>query len=74
MRLEPEKRVALERVDLVGTGADRRLLETFRADLLVIGFGQNIGGEEGHPFEQGRLEFQDVAGDGIAVDLVVADL
>ncbi len=74
MRLQPQERVAFERIDLVGAGADRRLLESFGADFLVIGLRQDVTGEERHPFEQRRLELQHVAGNGIAVDLVVADL
>ena len=61
--LQPQERVALEFLDHVRAGADRRLLETFGADLLVIGLRQHVAGEERHPFEQGRIEFLDVAGD-----------
>ena len=73
MRLEPQECVALEGVNLVRAGSDRRLLKTFGADLLEIGFRQHIAGEERHPLEQRRLEFQHIAGNGVAVDLVVAD-
>ena len=72
--LEAHEGVLLELVDHVGAGADRRLLEAFGADLLVIGLRQDVAGEERHPLEQRRVELDDVAGDLVAVDLEVADV
>ena len=72
--LEPHEGVALEFLDHVGAGADRRLLEAFGADLLVIGLRQDVAGQERHPLEIDRVELHDVAGDLVAVDLEVVDV
>ena len=62
---EAHESVALVFLDHIGAGANRRGFEAFGADLSVIGFRQDIAGQERHPFEQGRIEFLDVAGDDV---------
>ena len=72
--LQPHEGVLLELVHHVGAGADRRLLEAVRADLLVIGFRQDVAGEERHPLEQDRVEAGRVGRDLVAVDLEVREV
>ena len=72
--LQADEGIALELLDHVGAGSDGGLLETFRTDLLVVGLGQDVAGEEAHPLEEGGFELLHVGGDAIAVDLEVADL
>ena len=70
--MSSQKGVALVFVDHIGARPDRLLLEAFGADLLVIGLGQDIAGQERHPHEEGRLVTHDVGGDPISLDFVIA--
>lgn len=64
---QPHIGAMLELVDHVGAGADGGGLKALGPDLFVIGLGQDVAGQEIHPFEDRGFKPRHVGGHGVAL-------